>query len=215
MRNRLMLGKNKINKMGIKDSIRKNIQILQEEKKVSLTEEKIVKGRFSVVPKNINKHSTIQNNKTFNVLFNEVRTLKSHGINQKVINENLVQVLSQMFDEEGPRFLDVVKEKLAEYLKSKLQLTDIEQEILVSAIGNTEMDEVSELFNDPRFLAQKISQAYSEDMGGKYSMVNMDNSQEMVKKLEDTFVDKLKPVIGDVNSKMELKLKDIRDNMLS
>ena len=168
-----------------------------------------------MVPKNINKHSTIQNNKTFNVLFNEIRVLKSHGINQTLINENLVQVLSQMFDEEGPRFLDVVKEKLAQYLKSKLQLTDIEQEILVSAIGNTEMDEVSELFNDPRFLAQKISQAYSEDMGGKYSMVNMDNSQEMVKKLEDTFVDKLKPVIGDVNSKMELKLKDIRDNMLS
>jgi len=210
-----MFGKNKINKMGIKDSIRKNIQILQEEKKVTLTEEKIVKGRFSMVPKNINKHSTIQNNKTFNVLFNEIRVLKSRGINQKLINENLVQVLSQMFDEEGPRFLDVVKEKLAQYLKSKLQLTDIEQEILVSAIGNTEMDEVSELFNDPRFLAQKISQAYSEDMGDKYSMVNMDNSQEMVKKLEDTFVDKLKPVIGDVNSKMELKLKDIRDNMLS
>jgi len=209
-----MFGKNNNNKMGIKYSIRKNIQILQEEKKISLTEEKIVKGRFSMVPKNINKHSTIQNNKTFNVLFNEVRTLKSHGINQKVINENLVQVLSQMFDEEGPRFLDVVKEKLAEYLKSKLQLTDIEQEILVSAIGNTEMDEVSELFNDPRFLAQKIAQAYSEDMGSKYSMVSTDNS-DMVKKLEDTFVDKLKPVIGDVNSKMELKLKDIRDNMLS
>jgi len=209
-----MFGKNKINKMGIQDSIRRNIQILQEEKKVSLTEEKIVKGRFSMVPKNINKHSTIQNNKTFNVLFNEVRTLKSHGINQKVINENMVQVLSQMFDEEGPRFLDIVKEKLAEYLKSKLQLTDIEQEIIVSAIGNTEMDEVSELFNDPRFLAQKIAQAYSEDMGSKYSMVSTDNS-DMVKKLEDTFVDKLKPVIGDVNSKMELKLKDIRDNMLS
>jgi len=204
----------KVIRMGIKTSIIKNIKILQEEKKVSLTEEKIVKGRFSVVPTKINKYSTIQNNKTFNVLFNEVRTLKSHGINQKLINENLVQVLSQMFDEEGPRFLDVVKEKLAEYLKSKLQLTDIEQEILVSAIGNTEMDDVPELFNDPRFLAQKISQAYSEDMGSKYSMMNTDNS-EMVKKLEDTFVDKLKPVIGDVNSKMELKLKDIRDNMLS
>lgn len=201
--------------MGIKTSIRKNIKILQEEKKVSLTEEKIVKGRFSVVPNNINKYSKIQNNKTFNVLFNEIRTLKSYGINQKLINENLVQVLSQMFDEEGPRFLDVVKEKLAEYLKSKLQLTDIEQDILVSAIGNTEMDDVSELFNDPRFLAQKIAQAYSEDMGGKYSMVSMDNSQDMVKRLEDKFVDKLTPVIGDVNSKMELKLKDIRDNILS
>lgn len=201
--------------MGIKTSIIKNIKILQEDKKVSLTEEKIVKGRFSVVPTKINKYSTIQNNKTFNVLFNEVRTLKTHGINQKLINENLVQVLSQMFDEEGPHFLDVVKEKLAEYLKSKLQLTDIEQEILVSAIGNTEMDDVPELFNDPRFLAQKIVQAYSEDMGGKYSMMNIDDSQDVVKRLEDKFVDKLKPVIGDVNSKMELKLKDIRDNMLS
>lgn len=201
--------------MGIKTSIRKNIEILQEEKKVSLTEEKIVKGRFSVVPNNINKYSKIQNNKTFNVLFNEIRTLKSYGINQKLINENLVQVLSQMFDEEGPRFLDVVKEKLAEYLKSKLQLTDIEQDILVSAIGNTEMDDVSELFNDPRFLAQKIVQAYSEDVGGKYSMMNIDDSQDVVKRLEDKFVDKLTPVIGDVNSKMELKLKDIRDNILS
>ena len=37
-----MFGKNKINKMGIQDSIRRNIQILQEEKKVSLTEEKII-----------------------------------------------------------------------------------------------------------------------------------------------------------------------------
>ena len=46
------------------------------------------------------------------------------------------------------------------------------------------------------------------------ALTNVSNS-EFNKKLEDTFVDKLKPVIGDVNSKMELKLKDIRDNMLS
>jgi hypothetical protein len=77
------------------------------------------------------------------------------------------------------------------------------------------MDEVPELFNDPRFLAQKIVQAYSEDMSGKYSMMDTNATQDMVKKLEDSFVDKLKPVMGDVNSKMELKLKAMRDNMLS
>ena len=35
------------------------------------------------------------------------------------------------------------------------------------------------------------------------------------KQLEDSFVDKLCPMMGDINSKMELKLKDIRDNILS
>ena len=201
--------------MNLKNTIRKNIQILQEEKRRHLTEEKIVKGRMSVLPKNVNKNSTIQVRKAFNGLFSEMRTLKSNGISQKVINENLISVLTQMFDEEGERFIDTVKEKLADYLKGKLNLTDVEQDILVRAIGNTEMDDVPELFNDPRFLANKIVQAYSEDMGGKYSMMNMDGSQDMVKRLEDRFVDKLKPVIGDVNSNMELKLKGIRDNILS
>ena len=205
--------------MNIRESIRKNIQVLKEQKRITLTEEKIVKGRMSVLPKNVNKNSSIQVRKAFNGLFSEVRTLKSNGISQKVINDNLISILAQMFDEEGERFVDTVKEKLAEYLKNKLQLTDTEQEILVQAIGNTEMDDVPELFNDPRFLANKITQAYSlaysEDMGGKYSMMNIDNSQDMVKGLEDRFVDKLKPVIGDVNSNMELKLKGIRDNFLS
>jgi len=201
--------------MNLKNTIRKNIQILQEEKRRHLTEEKIVKGRMSILPKNVNKNSTIQVKKAFNGLFSEVRTLKSNGISQKVINENLISVLTQMFDVEGERFIDTVKEKLADYLKGKLNLTDVEQDILVQAIGNTEMDDVPELFNDPRFLANKIVQAYSEDMGGKYSMMNIDGSQDMVKGLEDRFVDKLKPVIGDVNSNMELKLKGIRDNILS
>jgi len=201
--------------MSIKNSIRKNLQVLQEERKISLTEEKIVKGRFSMVPKNTNKYSKIQNNKAFNILFNEMRFLKSQGIKQSVINENLVNVLSQMFDEDDSQFIGIVKEKLAEYLKGKLQLTDVEQEILIAAVGNTEMDEVPELFNDPRFLAQKIVQAYSEDMSGKYSMMDTTTTQDMVKKLEDSFVDKLKPVMGDVNSKMELKLKAMRDDMLS
>jgi hypothetical protein len=201
--------------MNLKNTIRKNIQILEEEKRRHLTEEKIVKGRMSILPKNVNKNSTIQVKKAFNGLFSEVRTLKSNGISQKVINENLISVLTQMFDVEGERFIDTVKEKLADYLKGKLNLTDVEQDILVQAIGNTEMDDVPELFNDPRFLANKIVQAYSEDMGGKYSMMNIDGSQDMVKGLEDRFVDKLKPVIGDVNSNMELKLKGIRDNILS
>ena len=168
--------------MNLKNSIRKNIQILQEEKKVSLTEEKIVRGRFSVLPKNLNKNSSIQVKKAFNGLFTEIRTLKSLNISQKVINENLISILAQMFDEEGERFVTTVKDKLSEYLQSKLNLTDTEQELLSNAIGNTEMDDVPELFNDPKFLAKKIVQAYSEEFGGKYSMMDINDSQQLVSK---------------------------------
>ena len=45
--------------------------------------------------------------------------------------------------------------------------------------------------------------------------IDKEEALVLVKKLEDSFVDKLKPVMGDVNSKMELKLKAMRDDMLS
>lgn len=201
--------------MNIRKSIIKNFEILQEEKKRTLTESKIVKGRFSVLPKNVNKNSSIQVKKAFNGLFTEIKTLKSLNISQNIINENLVSILAQMFDGEGEKFVSTVKDKLSEYLQSKLNLTDTEQELLSNAIGNTEIDEVPELFNDPKFLAKKIVQAYSEEFGGKYSMMDIQNSQQLVSKLEDRFVEKLQPLMGDINSKMELKLKDIRDNILS
>ena len=201
--------------MSLKKSIRTNIQKLHEEKKITLTEEKIVKGRFSMVPKNINKNSKIQVTKAFNTLLSENKSLKSQGMSQSLINENMIQALTLMFGEEGPRFIDTLKEKLAEYLKSKLQLTDVEEEIISNAIGNTEMDDIPELFNDPKYLATKIVQAYTEDMGSKYSIMNIEKGQQMVSNMEDELRQKIEPLIGNVNSNIELKLKDIRDNILS
>jgi len=201
--------------MSLKKSIRTNIQKLHEEKKITLTEEKIVKGRFSMVPKNINKNSKIQVTKAFNTLLSENKSLKSQGMSQSLINENMIQALTLMFDEEGPRFIDTLKEKLAEYLKSKLQLTDVEEEIISNAIGNTEMDDIPELFNDPKYLANKIVQAYTEDMGSKYSIMNIEKGQQMVSNMEDELRQKIEPLIGNVNSNIELKLRGIRDNILS
>jgi len=200
--------------MNLKNTIRKNIQILEEEKRRHLTEEKIVKGRMSVLPKNVNKNSSIQVKKAFNGLFLEVRALKSQGFSQKIINENLISILSQMFDEEGPKFLETVKGKLTDYLKMKLNLTDMESDILERAIGNTEVDDVSELFSDPKFLAQKISQTYSEDLSNMYTMLGDRGRKDVIKSIEKSLIEKLEPIIGNVNSNMELKLDDIRNNII-
>ena len=200
--------------MNLKNTIRKNIQVLEEQKRITLTEEKIVKGRMSVLPKNVNKNSSIQVKKAFNGLFLEVRALKSQGFSQKIINENLISILSQMFDEEGPKFLETVKGKLTDYLKMKLNLTDMESDILERAIGNTEVDDVSELFSDPKFLAQKISQTYSEDLSNMYTMLDDRGRKDVIKSIEKSLIEKLEPIIGNVNSNMELKLDGIRNSII-
>ena len=210
-----MFGK-KGHSMSIRTSIRKNIEILKEEKKVRLTEEKIISARLSLVPTQINENSTIQVNRGFNLLFTELRSLKSLGLNQSLINENLISILGQMFDgEEGSKFTDKIKQKLAQYLQGKFQLTETEEEILEDAIGNTEIDDVPELFNDPRFLARKIVESYALNMTEKYSMLDEKEIKGLLKRLEGRFIEKIEPIIGNINSNMDSKLKGIRDNVFS
>jgi len=50
-------------------------------------------------------------------------------------------------------------------------------------------------------------------MKSKVAQLAQDPNNE--KELEDMFVDMLNPLMGDINSKMELKMKDIRDNIVS
>ena len=158
-------------------------------------------------------------------LISEVSYLNKQKYNKNLINENLLDVLSVMFQEDGQKFMETVKKKLGDFLIQKLQYQGFEQEVLLKAIGDTDVDDVPKLFTDCRFLASKLAEVYTEDFSGTYlndmpdfmkdKMTNFVSDSQTKKQLEDSFVDKLCPMMGDINSKMELKLKDIRDNILS
>ena len=158
-------------------------------------------------------------------LISEVSYLNKQKYNKNLINENLLDVLSVMFQEDGQKFMETVKKKLGDFLIQKLQYQGFEQEVLLKAIGDTDVDDVPKLFTDCRFLASKLAEVYTEDFSGAYlndmpdfmkdKMTNFVSDSQTKKQLEDSFVDKLCPMMGDINSKMELKLKDIRDNILS
>ena len=93
------------------------------------------------------------------------------------------------------------------------------------AIGETEVDDVPRLFTDARFLSQKLAEVYKDGfesdymqnlpdfMKGKIGKMMQDDQSQ--KELEDSFYSLVSPVMGDINSKMELKMKDIRDNIVS
>ena len=193
-------------------NLKKHLQEIEENRNRKISESSIINTR-------------LLNSGTFPKLVSEVKYMKTQKFDVELINENLIAVLNQMFQEDGPQFMETVKKKLTEFLMSKLNVSEFEQKVIEKAIGDTDIDDVAKLFTEPRFLASKLAEVYTEDfstdyletlpefMKSKVAQLAQDPNNE--KELEDMFVDMLNPLMGDINSKMELKMKDIRDNIVS
>ena len=196
----------------MKDILKKHLLEVEKKKQQDKKDSVIIEKRLSM-------------SSDISGLISEVSYLNKQKYNKKLINENLLDVLSIMFKEDGAKFMETVKKKLGDFLIQKLQYQGFEQEVLLKAIGDTDVDDVPKLFTDCRFLASKLDEVYTEDFSGAYlndmpdfmkdKMTNFVSDSQTKKQLEDSFVDKLCPMMGDINSKMELKLKDIRNNILS
>lgn len=193
-------------------NLKKHLQEIENNRNKRIVESSIINTR-------------LLNTDSFPKLVSEVKYMKTQKFDVELINENLISVLNQMFQEDGPQFMETVKKKLTEFLMSKLNVSEFEQKVIEKAIGDTDIDDVPKLFTEPRFLASKLAEVYSEDfstdyletlpefMKSKVAKLAQDPNNE--KELEDMFVDMLNPLMGDINSKMELKMKDIRDNIVS
>jgi hypothetical protein len=193
-------------------SLKRHLQEIENARSIRLTESNIVKTRLRI-------------GTSISDIISEVKYLKKQKYSTEIINENLISILNQMFQEDGPGFMDTVKNKLTSFLIQKLNLSDFEKGVVEKAIGETEVDDVPRLFTDARFLSQKLAEVYKDGfesdylenlpdfMKGKIGKMMQDNQSQ--KELEDSFYDLIRPVMGDVNSKMELKMKDIRDNIVS
>jgi len=208
----------------IQNTVRKNIKLLSEHKKRVLAEESIIKGRFGIIVEKINPKSRLQINRAITQLFSEIKYLNTQGFNPKLINENVIDILSKMFAEEGEKFMGVIKSKLAEYLETKLGVTEFEKGVLEKAIGDTEMDDVPKLFSDARFLADKLADVYGQTFDDKFSsefsditrpMISMSDNPDTKRKMADKFYEKLSPIMGDINSNMETKLRGFRDKLIA
>jgi uncharacterized protein (DUF2249 family) len=193
-------------------NLKKHLQEIENNRNKRISESSIINTR-------------LVNSGSFPKLVSEIKYMKTQKFDVELINENLITVLNQMFQEDGPQFMETVKKKLTEFLMSKLNVSEFEQKVIEKAIGDTDIDDVAKLFTEPRFLASKLAEVYTEDfstdyletlpefMKSKVAKLAQDPNNE--KELEDMFVDMLNPLMGDINSKMELKMKDIRDNIVS
>jgi hypothetical protein len=193
-------------------NIKKHLQEIESARNIRMNESKVIKTRFGIT-------------ESIEGIVSEIKYLKRQKYSVDLINENLISILNQMFQEDGPKFMDTVKNKLSDFLIQKLNLSDFETGVIERAIGETEVDDVPKLFTDARFLSQKLAEVYKDGfesdylnnlpdfMKGKIGKMMQDGQSQ--KELEDSFYSLVSPVMGDINSKMELKMKDIRDNIVS
>jgi len=212
-------------KMNLKKVVKRNLTETQKVKKTQLTESKIVKGRLGIISESINFNSKIQTTKFFNKLFVETNNLVNMGINESVINEDLITVLKGLMGDENSRVIETLKERLISYLESKLQMDSFEKDVLTQTIVEIDEDEFSKIFSDKRFLPRKITDTFIREFREKYLegltdmtrdlLTNRIDNEDFKRELEDKFTTALESLLETIESNMDSKLKGIRDSVLS
>ena len=211
--------------MNLKKVVKKNLTETQKVKKTQLTESKIVKGRLGIISESVNFNSKIQTTKFFNKLFIETNNLVNMGINESVINEDLIMVLKGLMGDENSRVIETLKEKLISYLESKLQMDSFEKDVLTQTIVEIDEDEFAKIFSDKRFLPRKITDTFIREFREKYLegltdmtkdlLISRIDSEDFKRELEDKFTTALESLLETIESNMDSKLKGIRDSVLS
>lgn len=211
--------------MNLKSIVKKSLTETQKVKKTQLTESKIVKGRLGIISESVNFNSKIQTTKFFNKLFIETNNLVNMGINESVINEDLIMVLKGLMGDENSRVIETLKEGLISYLESKLQMDGFEKDVLTQTIVEIDEDEFAKIFSDKRFLARKISDVFTREFKKKYLEGLTDTTKDILmrqidtdvfkRELEDKFTTALESLLETIESNMDSKLKGIRDSVLS
>jgi hypothetical protein len=212
-------------KMNLKEVVKKNLTETQKVKKIQLTESKIVKGRLGIISESVNFNSKIQTTKFFNKLFVETNNLVNMGINESVINEDLITVLKGLMGDENSRVIETLKERLISYLESKLQMDSFEKDVLSQTIIEVDEDEFAKIFSDKRFLPRKITDTFIREFREKYLeglsdmtkdlLISRIDSEDFKRELEDKFTTALESLLETIESNMDSKLKGIRDNVFS
>jgi len=211
--------------MNLKKVVKRNLTETQKVKKTQLTESKIVKGRLGIISESVNFNSKIQTTKFFNKLFIETNNLVNMGINESVINEDLIMVLKGLMGDENARVIETLKERLISYLESKLQMDTFEKDVLTQTIVEIDEDEFAKIFSDKRFLPRKITDTFIREFREKYLdgltdmtkdlLISRIDNEDFKRELEDKFTTALESLLETIESNMDSKLKGIRDSVLS
>jgi hypothetical protein len=216
--------------MSIRKTIRQNLLEVEGRRKSLLQESKIINSRFKMIAEGVNTKSKIQTKKALDQILSECNYLKTQNYNNSLINEGFLEVMGDLFGNEGPQFWDTIKSKLSDYLTSKFGVDGWMKDKMIQGIGNVEIEEIPNLFTDCRFLVQKMTDAAMEGFGENISVEGGNNTvpgifrqsldkviggDDFRRNLEDSFTTVVCPAMGQINQNMVDKFEGFKKTMFS
>ena len=149
--------------MNLKTNIKKNLFEKKEEKKSLIKESEIIESRFSILMDSVKVRSRKNYNKILTLLMIESISLYDKGLNQKLISENLDNVLGTLdilFKGSNKPAIEVFKEKGIRWMVNQLSISDTSlREFLLDHLMKTELIDIPKLFSDCSFLKKRIAEA--------------------------------------------------------
>ena len=199
--------------MSVQKTIRKVVSEHIEKKQIILEEKNLIRKRliFSLNGVNKNRRRVVES-----VLLEEKRNLIRIGYNRKFINESFIDIMKTLYGSDSTKILTDIKkrlgEKIANQVKSKQQehemvlsaFESIPEETIEKAVKENRVDELSSMITD-RAMQMFKTQLGSEGISGiMLSSIDENKFKTEVGKL-------IQPVIQDITTKMDEKLKQVQD----
>ena len=189
--------------------IKENLILISKSKKKTLTEERnIVKSRFSVLSEGRNVKTKIDKNSFADDVITEMFELRSQGFETEVISEGLFDMLGGLFGAAGGGIGQIIKEKMASWIISKLGLsTDgYLSNFIIVAFGNLPLSDYGKL-TDCKFLSDLITNSVVESIA-----LNVEKKSGK----DGVFMDLLRNIAGDYfnDSAVENKISGYLEGVL-
>lgn len=189
--------------------IKENLNLMSRFKKKTLTEERnIVKNRFSVLSEGRNIITKVDKNSFADDVITEMFELRSQGFETKVISEGLFDMLSGLFGAAGGGIGQIIKEKVATWIISKLGIgTDSYlSNFIIVAFGNLPLSDYGKL-TDCKFLSSLITNSVVESIA-----LNIEKKSGK----DGVFMDLLRNIAGDYfnDSAVENKISGFLEGMI-
>ena len=189
--------------------IKENLILISKSKKKTLTEERnIVKSRFSVLSEGRNVKTKIDKNSFADDVITEMFELRSQGFETEVISEGLFDMLGGLFGAAGGGIGQIIKEKMATWIISKLGLsTDgYLSNFIIVAFGNLPLSDYGKL-TDCKFLSNLITNSVVESIA-----LNVEKKSGK----DGVFMDLLRNIAGDYfnDSAVENKISGYLEGVL-
>ena len=221
----------------VKESLKKNLSLIKENKNNLLVETSIVQKRFSFIMEGTTVETEEDRDKLVESVISEIGYLKNQGYTSQAINEGLFSFLGSMLGGTAGATPNVFKEYIAAWLTKKLGVPENSYlgSVIVTLIGDMGIDEYDKFFSDCRFASNKLADAliegyfyqmqqqkgYNQDFSGflvsamrnALSAYLLEDKNSLIQKLESQLSEFLCPVLSKLFGVISNKAEDLKSKV--